>query len=164
MPFHPVHNPKRGIQRLLEAPRDVPVRDPIPWRSPPIRNAAASPAHRALFADYKKHLDGAIRKALAWWDDMVKAAIDRGADPAAAEKEVYHRTFSGPAARGEVIWTLRTYWLKCVAANREVPVEQRVPPQVMLLGWLVDERLDEWVTVLTGLPYWPIGLEDGEWV
>jgi hypothetical protein len=41
-----------------------------------------------------------------------------------------------------------------------------VPPQVFLFGWLVSEGgHDEWVEVMTAMPYWPIGLsEQGEWI
>jgi hypothetical protein len=165
MPFQPAHDVKRGLHRLLNAPFDVPVRDPLPLKALSIKLAAASPPHRALFAEYKGVLGGAMRAALEWWEGMITAAMNRGADAATAQKDVYRTVFAGPAARGEVVWAVRTHWLKCVAANREVAPEARVPPQVLLLSWLVDERRDDWVTVLTGMPYWPIGLSaDGEWI
>ena len=165
MAFQPQHNVARGIQRLSLAPQDVPVRDPISWRDPPLRLDRATVRHQALFAEYKELLAEAMDIAEGWWDDMVQGAIDRGLSPPDAVKSAYAMAFAGPAARGEVVWTVRTYWLRCVALNREVAPDERVPPQVLLLRWLVDERQTKWVEILTGMPYWPIGLdEQGEWV
>lgn len=164
MPFHAVHDTGRGIRRLLAAPNDVPARDLVVWREPSIKAGAASPAHQQLYAAYKGFLSEAIDLSLDWWDGMIEAGVERGLDPAAAEAEAFKLVFAGPAARGEVVWTVREHWLKCDALNRTLPPAQRVPPQVLLLGWLVDERQDQWVEVLTGMPYWPIGLgADGRW-
>lgn len=141
------------------------MREPVPWREPPLPLAAASSRHQALFAEYKEFLAEAMDIAQGWWDDMVQAAIDRGLSPADAVKSVQSMVFAGPAARGEVVWTVRTFWLKTAALNREVEQGERVPPQVLLLRWLVDDRQDKWVDILTGMPYWPIGLgDDREWV
>jgi hypothetical protein len=165
MPFQPQHNVARGIHRLLMAPQTVPVRDPVPWRDPPITVDRASPRHQALYAEYKEVLAEAMLIAEGWWDDMVEAATDRGLSPDDAAQEVLSMVFAGPAARGEVVWTVRTFWLRCHALNRESSESERVPPQVLLLRWLVDEKQDRWVDILTGMPYWPIGLsEDNDWV
>jgi hypothetical protein len=164
MPFAPTHSIPRGLHRLLKAPQDVPVRDPVPWREPPISHAAASPQHQLLFAEYKERLAQAMDIAEDWWNGMLQAARDRGLDAADAAKEVVSLVFAGPAARGEVVLTVRTFWLRCVALNREVEPAMRVPPQVLLLGWLVDDGRDRWVAILTRMPYSPLGLDEaGEW-
>jgi hypothetical protein len=164
MPFHPRHDVGRGIHRLLMAPQDVPVRQAIPWRDPPPALSAAPPPHQALYAEYVGFLEEAVEIAEEWWDNMVQVAVDGGLPPADAERAVLHRVFSGPAAAGEVVWTLRTYWLRCAALNDEVKAEQRIPPQVLLLRWLVDAGRTPLVNVLTGMPYWPIGTDEkGNW-
>ncbi len=145
MPFAPTHSIPRGLHCLLKAPQDVPVRDPVPWREPPVPHAAALPQHQSLFAEYKELLAEAMDIAEGWWDGMLEAARDRGLGAADAAKEVSSLVFAGPAARGEVVWTVRTFWLRCVAVNREVEPAMRVPPHVLLLGWLVDDGQDRWV-------------------
>src|SRR5438477_13165200 len=106
MAFAPTHSIPRGLHRLLKAPQDVPVRDPVPWREPPLSRAAASPRHQSLFDEYKEFLAEAIDIAEGWWDDMVQAARDRGLSAADAVKAVSSLAFAGPAARGEVVWTV----------------------------------------------------------
>ena len=166
MPYHPIHNVQRGVYRLLHAPDDIAVRDPVPWRDPPVQAEQASAGHRAIFSEYTDFLAEAIDIiALGDWEDMISAGVQRGLDPAAAEKELHDRYLAGPAAQGEVVWAVRTHWLKCVALNRELPPAQRVPPQALLLQWLIDKGHQQWVTVLTAMPYWPLGLdEDFNWV
>jgi hypothetical protein len=164
MPFRTIHDVQRGVHRLIHSPRDVVAQRPDAPRTPlPI--AQATPEHRALFDEYKEHLDEALDIAEQWWDGLIQTRIDAGADLRGAVQAAYDLAFAGPAARPEVVWTIRTFWLHCHALNAKVPAAQRVDPQVMLLGWLIDDGKDEWVQVLTGMPYWPIGVDEhGEWV
>ena len=163
MPFSTIHDVTRGIQRLLSAPRDLPPS--APWMDPPIDKSAASEAHRALFNEYLEFMQDAVTIAEDWWEGMIRAKVEAGSDRRTAINAAYNGRFSGPASRPEVVWTLRTFWLRCVAVNREVPELQRVPPEVFLLHWLLDGQHDEWVQVITGMPYWPIGLDQqGDWV
>jgi hypothetical protein len=166
MAYHPKHRVERGIFRLLHAPDDVPIKDAVPWSEPPMKMAEASPGHRAIFREYADFLADAIDIiALGQWDDMIEAGVARGLDPAAAEEEVYRCYYAGPAQTSEVVWAVRTHWLKCVALNRELPPPQRVPPQCLCLQWLIDEGHQQWVTVLTAMPYWPLGMDEkGNWV
>ena len=164
MQFTTIHDVQRGIHRLLQAPRDVAVKNPVEWKDPPATLHAATSRHQELFADYKEFLEEALEIAEEWWNDQIQVQLDDGLAPDAALNAVYANVFAGPAARPEVVWTLRTYWLKCDAINRETAVEEQVPPQVFLLSWLMDGSHDAWVQALTGLPYWPIGLSDsGQW-
>jgi hypothetical protein len=163
MPFSTIHNVERGVRRLMSAPRDLPAS--APWTNPPITRGAASPGHRALFDEYLRFMGDAIGIAEAWWAGKVGETAQSGARWRAAVTEAYALRFAGPASCPEVVWTIRTFWLRCVAANRDVPDVQRVPPEVFLLYWLLDGQHDEWVQVLTCMPYWPIGLDaQGRWV
>ena len=82
-----------------------------------------------------------------------------------AVENAYQTTLAGPAACSEIIWTVRKFWLECAKLNANHPTEMRVIPEVFLLQWLADDNQDEWVKVLSGMPYWPIGIdESGNWV
>ncbi|WP_147446472.1 hypothetical protein [Corallococcus sp. CA047B] len=126
--------------------------------------AAASDGHRALFREYKEFLADSMLIAFDLWEDRVRTHEDRGLDPDAALQAAYSSFFAGPAACPQLIWVLRTYWLKCDALNRDVSPDERVPPQVLLLGWIMQEGQDDWVQVLTAMPYWPMGIDaDAQW-
>jgi hypothetical protein len=165
MALHTTHNVQRGLHRLLKAPQDVPTKHAVPWRDPYPSQHHATARHRALFAEYKELLADALGIAADRWEGRIDTAMGRGATQAAAITETYQRFFAGPAACSELVWTLRTFWLRCVALNRETPNEaDRIPPQVLLLGWIHDEGHPEWVEILTAMPYWPIGLDEkGRW-
>ena len=95
---------------------------------------------------------------------MIGQFTAQGMKPEQALKQAYHCHFAGPAANPRIVWIVRTFWLECVAINQETPEAQRVPPEVLLLHWLVEDQHTEAVKVLTGMPYWPIGLSaDGQW-
>ncbi len=66
---------------------------------------------------------------------------------------------AGPAARPEVVWVVRTYWLECVNINRQLPPNRRVPPETLLIEWLQNGGRSTLVAVLSGMPYWPIGID-----
>lgn len=163
MPFTTVHNVQRGIARLMNAPRDLPAT--APYADPPVALAHASSEHRELFADYTEVLEQALELAEDWWAGLIQAQRDNGLSDDDALEAVCSRRPAGPASRPEVVWTIRTHWLECVALNATLPEAQRIPPEVLLLHWLRDGEHDEWVQVLSGMPHWPIGLDaDGNWV
>lgn len=163
MPFTTTHSIEKGIFRLLNAPRDLPAS--APWREPPIERGVASDAYQRLFEEYEEDMEGAIDIAEQWWEDRIQARRVRGEDIQTILEESYCVSFAGPAGVGEVIWVVRKFWLRCVALNREMPEDQRVPPEVFLLHWLDDGQHTDHVQVLTGMPYWPIGLDEhGNWV
>ncbi|MFY2556012.1 hypothetical protein ACN469_00055 [Corallococcus terminator] len=147
------------------APQDVPVKDPVPWREPMLTLEAASVGHRALFKEYEEFLEAAMLIAFDLWEGRIQVRVERGLDPDAALNDAYSTFFAGPAACPQLVWVLRTYWLKCVALNRTVPPDERVPPQVLLFGWVMQAGQDDWVQVLTAMTYWPMGIDaDGHWV
>jgi hypothetical protein len=147
----------------MSAPRDLP--SSAPWTDPPIARQAASQDHQELFAEYIEFMGDAIRLAEIWWEGVIRARELAGADRRSAIDSAYQLRFAGPASSPEVVWTIRTFWLRCVALNHKHPEKQGVPPEVFLLYWLLDEMHDEWVQVISGMPYWPIGLDaNGDWV
>ena len=115
----------------MSAPRDLP--SSAPWTDPPLAKAVASEAHRALFAEYVEFMEDAISLAEIWWEGVIQARVLAGADRKAAIDSAYELRFAGPASSPELVWTLRTFWMRCVALNGESPEVQRVPPEVFLL-------------------------------
>lgn len=163
MPFTTIHNVERGITRLMTAPRDLPAT--APYNDPPIALADASTDHQELFEQYLEILEQALEISEQWWGRLFDAQRGDGLDEEAAIEAVYSRRPAGPASSPEVVWTIRTHWLECIAINTALPEAQRIPPEVVLLHWLQDGEHDEWVQVLSGMPHWPIGLDvDGQWV
>jgi hypothetical protein len=163
VPFNTVHDVGRGIARLMSAPRDLPPTAPYP--DPPLALAQAAAEHQELFAQYCEILEASLELAEDWWARLIEARVSAGIDEDEALEAVYSARPAGPASRPEVVWTIRTHWLECVAINEAHPEAQRVPPEVFLLHWLRDGEHDEWVQVLSGMPHWPIGLDaNGRWV
>jgi hypothetical protein len=163
MPFQTLHDVPRGIARLLSAPRDLPPS--APWLDPPIAKSAAAPQHLALFAQYTEFLGDAMAIAEDWWQALIQGHLDEGKDRTRALEDAYERRYAGPASCPEIVWTLRKFWLDCVALNRTLTSAQQVPPEVFLLHWLDDGRHQQWIQVLSAMPYWPIGLDaTGNWV
>ena len=153
-----------GLARLLSAPKDVQrwdhgVGDP--------GMAAASDAHRQLFADYRRALQAVVPEAVAEWND----AIAEGTQEVGNRDEVitilWSRSPAGPAAKGEVIAAVRRFWLACDALNRRSPAAARVAPEAFVLAWLVAQAgvASDAVQVLCCMPYWPLALDrDGNWL
>jgi hypothetical protein len=158
-----LHNWQTGVRRLLSAPQDLP--ETAPLREQSIEREAASPRHRQLFEQYVRRLQWAVSIAARWWEGLVQKTVERGETPEEALRSNYLISPAGPASRPEVVWVVRTFWIDCEAINKEVNEGERVPPEVFLIGWLLDGSYREEVEVLSGMPYWPIGLdEDGNWI
>jgi hypothetical protein len=162
--FAIIHRVNVGIDRLMLSPRDLP--QVAPWRDPPIGLAAAPTEFRALFLEYHRDLEAALRIAETWWTGVV-ARSSRGffGRQSTAVTGAYENFFAGPASSPEFLWVLHHFWLRCVKLNEELPEPNRVPPEVVLLHWLRDGRHDSWIECITCLPYWPLGLDAaGKWV
>ena len=154
---------QRGINRLLQAPRDLPrwdrhLGDPGRPR--------ASARHLTLFEEYALELGPAAHLAEETWDGELAWRISHasGGDPRTEQWMEYP---AGPAAQPHVIALVRRVWLACDALNRAVPPDQAVAPEVLVLKWLAEVRPpdDLSVQVLSCMPYWPIGLDiDGNWL
>jgi hypothetical protein len=157
------HNWQKGLWRLTHCMQDVTVADAS--RGSPIARTSASPKHKKLFKEYREYLEDAVAIAGEWWEGRIETKTDEGMSAADALEECYEESPAGPASRGEVVWTVRNFWLRCDEINRGLPEDKRVLPEVFLLQWLFDDGVDEEARVLAGMPYWPIGMDaDGQWV
>lgn len=158
------HNVRLGCQRLLSAPRDLPWA--IKWVDPPLGKGAAHVRHRELFDEYVSNLEWAVDIALRWWYELVRNTMGTERDTQeSAMRANYVLRPAGPASRPEVIYVIRHFWLECSALNQVMEEGRPVPPEVLLLAWLMDGRHDRLVSVLSGMPYWPIGVSGvGTWV
>ncbi|KXU83314.1 hypothetical protein CI15_29930 [Paraburkholderia monticola] len=155
-----LHNVDAGVKRLLSMPLDLPHRHQLRER---VEIGAASVEHRQIFGEYCAELTAAVAKAEEWWAGMLLKAESRGASTSQAVRGLYGIRPAGPASHPSVVAVIRHYWLACDEMNELF--HPRVPPQIFLIAWLVDRRMDRELSVVTGMPYWPIGLdENGNWV
>lgn len=162
MAFKIVHNVDKATRQLLEAPNDLGAY--IPDQGRPRALAEASTEHQALYAEYIADFANAYEIGDNWWQDCVRAFTSDGYSEEEAIDEAYGKRLAGPASAPEVVWFFRTYWLAFDELNRSLAADDRVPPQVALLGWLVEEDRKDYVRLLTCMPYWPMGLdENGNW-
>jgi len=147
----------------MNAPRDLP--ESIHWREPPMMLSEASEPHRSAFTNYLEEMTEIYDLACKWWEGSLDGIMEeKGISRGRAVKIAISQRMAGPAALPDLVWLLRTYWLKCVEINRGVSEALRVPPEVFLLKWLIDRGEAEWVKLLSCMPYWPIGLdENGKW-
>ena len=151
------HDVNLGITRLLAAPRDLP--SAIAWHEPGPLLVTADPIYVSLFHAYVQELNWAVDIALSWWNALVARRVERGATRRTAIRENYRIRPAGPAARPEVVFVVRKTWLECAAINRDVMMGNRIPPEVLLLKWLLPDHANL-AEVLTGMPYWPIGFDE----
>jgi hypothetical protein len=162
MTFEISHNVEKGIRQLLEAPLDLADALPDQGISRPLHKATA--AHQEIYRRYLADFQTAYGICDEWWEGCVAAFVRLGLDTDAANEQAYEKRVAGPASAPEFVWFIRSYWLEFDRLNASLSPEERVPPQTALLGWLVDEKRDDFVRLLTCMPYWPIGLdENGNW-
>ncbi len=162
MAFEIVHNVEKAVRQLLGAPTDLYNDIPDQGRERPV--ARATEAHRRLYAEYVADFATAYEVGEAWWADCVDAFVSDGYSKEEAVDLAYGKRLAGPASASEVVWFFRSYWLSFDELNRGLAPDDRVPPQVAMLGWLVEEKRKDYVRLLTCMPYWPLGLdENGNW-
>lgn len=156
----PGPNWQRRAQALLDAAADV---APTALADPGY--AAASAQHQQLFHQYLAELQRAKRGADLWWQALIDTEQQRTGDRAEALRRVRERRPLGPVIEPKVIGTVRKFWLACAALNQRSAPAAAVPPQALVLGWLLAEGHHELARFLAGLPYWPLGLDrQGNWV
>lgn len=161
--FETNHRVDEGIERLMTAPRDLPPTGPVHEPPRPVTDATAE--HRALFLEYRRDLETALTQAEAWWGGLVAWTSGLFSRKRTRVANAYAGFAAGPAGCLEVLGVLHSTWLRCVAVNQAQRESDAIRPEVMLLSWLMDGRHDSWVQCLSGLPYWPIGLDgDDHWV
>lgn len=139
------------------------VKDVVPSQ-PGVAFTAASKPYHALFEVYLAELRTAKDWAEQWWDSLVEVEKDRGRSPKRAIALVKSNWPVGAVAHKGVIGVIRKSWLECQKLNRKTAEAKRVPPEELILGWLV--RRDETLAAfLSDLPFWPMGMdEEGNWV
>lgn len=150
------HDVGKGIVRLLSAARDFPGRV---VGSEPETPAHAEEPYRQLFTRYVGELQWAVELAVPWWNALIARRVDRGESERASVRANYELRPAGPASRPEVVWVVRTFWLECDRLNRASPLDRRVPPEMLLLRWLDTTQHAPLLAVVSGMPYWPIGLD-----
>ncbi|WP_181173738.1 hypothetical protein [Mesorhizobium sp. B2-3-12] len=150
-----------GIRRLLAQPLDVaPQSDVRAVHS----HGEASPAHRTLFVEYVAELWEAYDVAAEWWADIISTEEERQGGRDKALEKAFDDRVAGAASSPNVVWVIRRYWLKCIAANDAAGEEAGVAAEIFLLQWLIDADEKELVKLVACMPYWPIGQdENGNW-
>lgn len=152
-------NWQQSAQNLIQAARDLRVEQPP---APPSRPLAGS-AYERLHTQYVRDLGHAHKWALSWWQSVIDTAAARMGDRAQAERSVAAR-FAGPAAHAAPVYVLRKYWLECAALGETLAPEERVHPEDFLLSSLLGAQ-PELAKFVSGLPYWPIGMDEQQrWV
>lgn len=153
----------KGIQRLLSAPDDLAASG-----AQIVRNRmeldAADAEYQALFKKYRKELKKVMSEAVDWWQGRVEVLTEDLGDAKAARLQNWRELPAGPASDPYVVAVIRKYWLACHALNDSMPKTSQIAPQEFLLAWVVAEGDDATAEILSGMPYWPIGLDrNGNW-
>jgi hypothetical protein len=153
------HNIKNGVWRLTNQPRDLRP----DGGAKDLSMAAAPPGYIQLYHDYLRDLEEVLAIAGETWNAEVEDRQASGLTVDEAILDVIETNgVAGPASHPAVVWLVRKYWLECARIGTGKP--DAVRPETFLLGWLIEDRRDDAVTLLTAMPYWPIGLdEDGNW-
>lgn len=160
MPFRTSHDVDIGLRRLLSAPKDVVP----PGPGGPRRQDEAPKAYGALFSAYLTDMLEVFQVASEIWEADIDGLTAGGMTVGQAIESKLDEGAAGPANHPAVVWLVRRYWLECVALGARHPPADRVLPEVFLLEWLADAGHTDFVTLLTAMPYWPIGLdENGNW-
>jgi hypothetical protein len=123
--------------------------------------------HERLFADYVQELRQAKEEVEIWWRELIEAETRRVEDRQQARVQCKRRWPLGAAAHPRIVHVLRKYYLLCVALNDELTDADgegdEVYPHQFVSEWLLDEDTEDLGDFISGLSYWPIGLdEDGD--
>lgn len=157
------HDISLGVDRLLSAPQDLPAAMKIEGNY--LIDERLSGKHQLLFTQYVQMLSEAVKKAVSWWNSLVEIRMRRGETKEEAIRENYRLRPAGPASYPEIVWVVRKFWLECDQLNRLASPDQRIPPEMFLLKLLQSKESEKLIAVLSGMPYWPIGLDkEGNWV
>lgn len=162
MSLETIHNIDRGIYRLLHAPKDIPGGTPVSNFDGPI--GEADPEFYIFFKIYLEGFPILYPLCDRWWKGCVAAAESPDRTREEALSIAYEARAAGPASAPEFVWFIRRFWLDCDALNKKLPLEKRVAPEVVLLKWLIDTGEQDYLQLITCMPYWPIGLNaQGDW-
>jgi hypothetical protein len=162
MALEVLHNVETAVQQLLNAPKDVEGGTPVSTYAGSL--GGADQKLQDLFAAYRKGYTFLYANSERWWKGCIAAEETANRTRAEAVQAALERRGAGPASAPEFVWFIRYFWLRCDKANKSLSLENRVAPEVVMLKWLVDANEHDNVTLLTSMPYWPMGLdESGEW-
>jgi hypothetical protein len=151
------HDVGKGVVRLMSAARDF-----SPALASEHSQAPGIPVttHQRLFEEYVRELQAAVTVATEWWHSLVERRVERGDDRKAALRANYELRPAGPASHPRVVRVVRVFWLECTRLNDELRPADRIPPEVFLLRWLQSIEQPLLVGVLSGMPYWPVGMDE----
>jgi hypothetical protein len=127
--------------------------------------SSSPPEHFELFRNYVAELRRVRARAEAWWEDLLASELERVGDRDEAKRNVESRRPAGCAVHPAVIAVIRAFWLACAALNERLGAQQRIAPEQLVLGWLVQAGDDALAEFVSTLPFWPLGLDSaGRWV
>ena len=153
------HDVALGASRLMAQPRDLPLGDVAEM---PLEQAP--PGYRDLFDRYVTDLEAAATVAIDWWNGMVRRSMAALLEESAAIRANYEARPAAVASRPEVVFVVRDYWLETIALNESGSTRPGVAPQCLLLAWLAEAGHDLLHSILTSMPYWPLGIDaEGRW-
>lgn len=153
------HDVAMGASWLMAQPRDLPLGDVAEM---PLKRAP--PEYRDLFDRYVTDLEVEASVAVDWWNGMVRLSMAKPLEQREAIRANYEARPAAVASRPEVVFVVRDYWLKTIALNEAGSTRPGVAPQCLLLGWLPEAGHDVLYSILTSMPYWPVGIDaNGRW-
>ena len=150
-----------GIARLLAAPADLALSGAaVVAVSPAFKQAPE--AHRKLFQKYRKDLKKVLDEAVQWWDHRTAVFEEELGNANQAQLANWREFPAGPVSDPTTVAVVRKYWLACAQLNAQG--DPKVAPEHFLLQWVVDEGDMVTAELLSGMPYWPMGLDaSGNW-
>lgn len=155
------HNIYNGIHRLHNAPKDVYTKRD--YATARIAYDDAPPETQALFADYCRDLQAAYESARGAWEAKIDALVATGASEKDAIAKLQRDRLAGPADNQILTGVIRKYWLACDEQNRN-RVDYWIPPETFAIKWFFDQKNEDFLQLLSALPYWPIGMDkNGDW-
>ena len=156
------HNIRTGVYRLHNAPKDVYTR--MSYSDAIVEFDKVGQQYKELYDDYNKDMQSTLENASAQWEAKLDTLIQTGLSEPDAIAALIKKRVAGPADHPMVTWVVRKYWLACDALNRESTSGGWVPPETFVVKWPYDQGRDNFIELLSALPYWPIGLdENGNW-
>lgn len=155
-----VHNQYAGYSRLMWAPKDIEQHQYFSKNDIALEDA--HPGYKDLYRKYIKDLNYAVGEAESWWRTVVDREVERNGSFKKGIEAAYTVRPAGPSSNDQIVSTIRDYWLAVCRIGEQLEQKKRVPPEDFLLRWPDKER--NAVAMLTGMPYWPIGLDaEGKW-
>ena len=157
-----IHNVNKAVYQLVNAPKDIQAATQL--SDTLLSYDQADAAHQEIYQSYKKGFEFFYPAAKRWWNGCIAAEMQGDVSRDDAIQRAYEKRVAGPASAPEIVWFVRYFWFRCDDLNKTLPTDRRVPPEELLLNWLVADGEQDNVILITCMPYWPIGIdEDGEW-